>query len=206
MREVGLAEPSGLMHLFKNDLTGGASLGAPEGHVALKRAQLNRLIAARVQQAELVEERFDLERRVTLQLGLDPGPILLEGIGAGATAWLLELARQLGQAFIFAGGAHTHAGSSRGLFLGFAFFAFVYHASDLVVGFHGALLLGAMVPGRSTSGEEGMGSFDDRHRQFLLSLNTARWSLRLLAEKVVEAGLCEQVSHTFVADVLKKTN
>mgnify|MGYP000853327257 CR=1 FL=1 len=34
----------------------------------------------------------------------------------------------------------------------------------------------------------------------------ARWSLRLLAEKVVEAGLCEQISHTFVADVLKKTN
>jgi transposase len=34
----------------------------------------------------------------------------------------------------------------------------------------------------------------------------ARWSLRLLADKVVEAGLCEHVSHTFVADVLKKTN
>ena len=34
----------------------------------------------------------------------------------------------------------------------------------------------------------------------------ARWSLRLLAEKVVEAGICEQISHTFVADVLKKTN
>jgi transposase len=34
----------------------------------------------------------------------------------------------------------------------------------------------------------------------------SRWSLRLLAEKVVEAGVCEQVSHTFVADVLKKTN
>jgi len=34
----------------------------------------------------------------------------------------------------------------------------------------------------------------------------ARWSLRLLAEKVVEAGVCEHVSHTFVADVLKKTN
>ena len=29
---------------------------------------------------------------------------------------------------------------------------------------------------------------------------------RLLAEKLVEAGLCEHVSHTFVADVLKKTN
>jgi len=34
----------------------------------------------------------------------------------------------------------------------------------------------------------------------------ARWSLRLLAEKVVEAGLCKHVSHTFVADILKKTN
>ena len=33
-----------------------------------------------------------------------------------------------------------------------------------------------------------------------------RWSLRLLAEKVVEAGICEHASHTFVADVLKKTN
>jgi putative transposase len=34
----------------------------------------------------------------------------------------------------------------------------------------------------------------------------ARWSLRLLAEKVVEAGFCEHISHTFVANVLKKTN
>jgi putative transposase len=34
----------------------------------------------------------------------------------------------------------------------------------------------------------------------------ARWSLRLLAEKVVEAGICDQISHTFVGDVLKKTN
>lgn len=33
-----------------------------------------------------------------------------------------------------------------------------------------------------------------------------RWSLRLLAEKVVEAAICEQVSHTFVGDVLKKTS
>jgi transposase len=33
----------------------------------------------------------------------------------------------------------------------------------------------------------------------------ARWSLRLLAEKAVESGLCEHVSHTLVGDVLKKT-
>jgi putative transposase len=33
----------------------------------------------------------------------------------------------------------------------------------------------------------------------------ARWSLRLLAEKAVESGLCDHVSHTLVGDVLKKT-
>jgi putative transposase len=34
----------------------------------------------------------------------------------------------------------------------------------------------------------------------------ARWTLRLLAEKAVESGLCDHVSHTLVGDVLKKTN
>jgi len=34
----------------------------------------------------------------------------------------------------------------------------------------------------------------------------ARWSLRVLAEKVVAAGICDEVSHTFVGDVLKKTS
>ena len=34
----------------------------------------------------------------------------------------------------------------------------------------------------------------------------ARWSLRLLAQKAVESNLCEHVSHTLVADVLKKTS
>jgi putative transposase len=34
----------------------------------------------------------------------------------------------------------------------------------------------------------------------------ARWSLRLLAEKVVEAGFCEQISHTAVGNILKKTS
>jgi putative transposase len=34
----------------------------------------------------------------------------------------------------------------------------------------------------------------------------ARWSLRLLADKVVELGYCEHVSHTEVGQILKKTN
>jgi transposase len=33
-----------------------------------------------------------------------------------------------------------------------------------------------------------------------------RWSLRLLAEKSVESGICDHISHTFVGEVLKKTN
>ena len=34
----------------------------------------------------------------------------------------------------------------------------------------------------------------------------ARWSLRLLADKSVELGLCERVSRTQVGTILKKTN
>jgi len=34
----------------------------------------------------------------------------------------------------------------------------------------------------------------------------ARWSLRLLADKAVELGYFEHLSHTKVADILKKTN
>ena len=34
----------------------------------------------------------------------------------------------------------------------------------------------------------------------------ARWDLRLLAEKVVELGYCETISHTQVGKILKKTS
>lgn len=34
----------------------------------------------------------------------------------------------------------------------------------------------------------------------------ARWDLRLLAEKVVELGYCEEISHTQVGKILKKMN
>lgn len=34
----------------------------------------------------------------------------------------------------------------------------------------------------------------------------ARWSLRLLADKAVELGYCETISHNAVKEVLKKTN
>lgn len=33
----------------------------------------------------------------------------------------------------------------------------------------------------------------------------SEWSLRLLAEKVVELGYCESISHTQVGNILKKT-
>lgn len=34
----------------------------------------------------------------------------------------------------------------------------------------------------------------------------AQWSFRLLADKVVELGYCEKISHTEVGNILKKTN
>ena len=34
----------------------------------------------------------------------------------------------------------------------------------------------------------------------------ARWSLRLLADRVVELGLCDQISHNHVGEILKKMN
>lgn len=55
--------------------------------------------------------------------------------------------------------------------------------------------------------------FDGLQRAKITALATsdapegyARWSLRLLADKAVESGICDQVSYTFVRDVLKKTN
>lgn len=33
-----------------------------------------------------------------------------------------------------------------------------------------------------------------------------KWSLRLLAEKAIELSYCEDISHTSVANILKKTN
>ncbi len=34
----------------------------------------------------------------------------------------------------------------------------------------------------------------------------ANWTLRLLANKVIELGICQELSHTYVGEILKKTN
>lgn len=34
----------------------------------------------------------------------------------------------------------------------------------------------------------------------------ARWTLRLLADKAIELGFCESISHNTVKEILKKTN
>src|SRR4051794_8873690 len=96
--KVGLAEPARLMDLLKDDLTGGASLGAPEGNVALEGAQLDELIAARVQQAELVEERLDLQGRSRSSWAWTHGQSCSNGLGRvrprGCLSWLGSWARR----------------------------------------------------------------------------------------------------------------
>ena len=34
----------------------------------------------------------------------------------------------------------------------------------------------------------------------------SRWTLRLLADKAVELGICEEITHTYAGEILKKTN
>jgi len=34
----------------------------------------------------------------------------------------------------------------------------------------------------------------------------SKWTLRLLADKVVELGICQELSHTYAGKILKKTN
>lgn len=34
----------------------------------------------------------------------------------------------------------------------------------------------------------------------------SNWTLRLLADKVIELGICQELSHTYVGEILKKTN
>ncbi len=129
------------MDLLEDDVLCGAELGAPGGDVALEGAELVGAIAPGEELGELAEEGLGLEGGVTLELSDNPGPVGLERVGAGAVgAGLLELAGQLAQPLVFAGGADTHARARRRLLLGFAFAAFVSHAYDLKVLLHDALL------------------------------------------------------------------
>lgn len=55
--------------------------------------------------------------------------------------------------------------------------------------------------------------FDGKQRAKITALacspapdGRARWDLRLLADKAVELGYCETISHTQVSKILKKTN
>ena len=139
--KVGLGKPAWLVALLKDHGLGRSVLGAPGGDMALEGAELAGLVAPGVAQAELGKQGFDLERGVTLELLLHPGPIVHEGVGAGAVdAGLLQLAGKGSGLLIFASGALTHPGAGGGVDLGFAFSAFTAHEKYLVIGFHGAHL------------------------------------------------------------------
>ena len=140
--KVRLPHATWPMHLLKDDLTGWSMGGPPDGHMPLERAQLDQLVAARVEPTQLVEERFDLAGGIPSEVIQHPGPIVGKRIGTGSPTWLFELTGELREPFIFAERADAHARAGRRLFLGFTFASFVAHAVYLVVGFHGALLPG----------------------------------------------------------------
>jgi hypothetical protein len=138
MGEVGLATLAGLVDLFKEDVVVRAVEGAPGGDVALEAAQLAGGIALRSALSEDGKERFGLERRVALELLLDPGPVGEKRIGARAVVTRLAHATgEGGGAQVFAGGGHAHPGTGGGLFEGLSLGARAEHQLYLGVGFHG---------------------------------------------------------------------
>lgn len=135
--EVGLGAEARTMDLSEHNLTVRAVLGAPEGNMALEGAKLAHLVALGTLAAELSEERISLKSGVALELGLNPGPIGLEGIGAGAVgARLLELAGEGTPPLVLAGSIGMHASAGSSLFLSFPFTAFTEHDLNLGVGLH----------------------------------------------------------------------
>lgn len=141
-REIGLRPLPRPMDLLKDHVVGWPMERAPLGHPTLERAQLPRCIAGRCSFTEQRKERVGLERRVALQGGLDPRPVVGEGVGAGAIrAWAAQRAGYGPSAQIVAGGRHAHAGTGSGLGERFAFVSFTDHQVYLSIGFHARLLL-----------------------------------------------------------------
>jgi hypothetical protein len=135
--EVGLGTNAGVVHLSEHDLTVRAVERTPAGNMALERTELARLVALRMLATEFGEERVGLESGVAFEMGLYPGPVGLEGIGAGAIgARLPELAGEGAPSLVLAGGIGMHAGSRGSLFLGFALVAFTEHDLHLGVSLH----------------------------------------------------------------------
>src|SRR5262249_37741872 len=120
--------------------------GPPEGDLALEGAQLILLVVARPATREQGEEGRPLQGRIARELGTNPRPVLLEGIGPGAVgAGRLELAGELAGPLVLADCPDTHPGPGRDLLLGFAFGAFTLHQSYLRIALHGASYSDAML-------------------------------------------------------------
>ena len=131
--------------LGEDDLVLRAVLGPPARDVVLEGAQLAFLVVTRPPAREQGEEDRALQGRVALELGANPRPVLLEGIGPGAIgARGLELAGELAHSLILAGRPDAHPGPGRGLFLGLAFGALALHQSYLRIAFHGVSYSDAM--------------------------------------------------------------
>ena len=136
--EVGLRPLAGPVDLGEDHLPGRAVLRAPRGDVPLQGPQLDRLVAPRVLVAQQGEEGRRLQRRIPLELRLDPGPVVGEGIAPRLVgARRLQLARQVALALILPHGPHAHPGAGGRLLLGLALGTFTLHQYYLRIGLHG---------------------------------------------------------------------
>jgi hypothetical protein len=155
MRKVRLSHAARLMDLLEDDLLLRTMQGTPGSDAALKSAKLTSFVAVGVLLAQESEEGLSLNGAVTLEMSLDPGPIVGEWIRASAIrAGLFELRRQLASAQVLAGGRNAHASPGSSLVKGLAFGMFADHAVNLAVSFHGRPPQGAIV---GSSGAEQLG-------------------------------------------------
>ena len=138
VREVRLAVLRRLPALLEHHLALGTVLAAPAGNVPLQGSHLPGLVAARMALDQHLEQRLGLQRRVALELRLDPVPILGKRIRACTpTPRPLQMARQAAAPLVVAQRPHAHAGARRRQLLRHPSRAFATHQLHLTVGLHG---------------------------------------------------------------------
>src|SRR5579859_2683062 len=161
--EVGLRRFAGLVDLGKDHLAARTVLSPPRRDLTMQRAQLTRLVAARVELLQEPEQRRALQRRITLELASDPGPVLSERTRPGPIgARLLKLAGQLAASFVATQRAHAHACPRRGLFLSSTFGALAPHQQYLRVALHAAPFVRKLHDATPSSARRAANLVDDR--------------------------------------------
>jgi hypothetical protein len=136
--EITGSQPAGVMHLGEEDLLGRALQGPPSLDPPLQGAELAVAETAGEPPLQVGQQSVGLQAGVQAEQVLELGPDIGEGVGPGEPiachAW--DLAGQLAEAAVLAGGLGVHAGLSGGPLLGGTADVEAAEAAYLLVGEH----------------------------------------------------------------------